>query len=263
MRGWVLTSSRPETESYTSYLSSLLTNASSHYRGSKLRILDLCTGTGCIPLLLHSRLFPDHPDLELVGVDISPAAINLAKENLEWNVQHRNLDSSARTQVTFLHGDVLDPKYTIKEDYDIVISNPPYISPRDFATDTQRSVRNFEPRLALVPPPKAHAKATALLEDDEGDVFYPRILHIAEATRAKMVLMEVDGMKQAQRAATMTRNLGRWGRVQIWRDDLEETRWTGHGREEEKAQDPNAPFLVLGDKRERAVFATSSLNVEG
>ena len=262
MGKYTLTEPRPETESYTFSLSNILTNIASHCKGSKLRILDLCTGTGCIPLLLHSQLRPGYPDLDLVGVDISPKAIRFAKKNLEWNIQNGNLTSAARTQVTFQHGDILEPEFSVKEDYDIVISNPPYISPRDFAKDTQRSVRNFEPRLALVPSQKAYSETTAPPADDQGDIFYPRILQIAEASRAKMVLMEVDGMEQAQRVATMARKLQRWGIIQIWRDDLEETRWRGNGREVERVEGPNESFSVLGHGRERAVFAEASPKVD-
>ena len=264
MEDSALNKTRPETESYTSYLGSILTKVSSHHSGSKLRILDLCTGTGCIPLLLHSLLCPAYPDLRLLGVDISSKAVQLAKKNLEWNIQLGNLASPAQSQVTFQHGDVLDPKYQMIEDYDIVISNPPYISPRDFAKDTQRSVRNFEPRLALVPPQESHKDPSTLsVDDDEGDVFYPRILQIAQASRAKMVLMEVDGMKQAKRVAAMTRKVGRWGGVQIWCDGLEETRWSGQDGQEEVVNGSDGSVPVLGHGRERAVFATTYLDIQG
>lgn len=67
--------------------------------------------------------------------------------------------------------------------FDILISNPPYISPRQFLSTTARSVREYEPLQALVPPANESDK---LSDADVGDMFYPRLLDIAERVQAKV-----------------------------------------------------------------------------
>ncbi|OJD28241.1 hypothetical protein ACJ73_00371 [Blastomyces percursus] len=209
---------RPETEAYTARVANLLLSKVApakrkhehehehdrHRHLPTLRILDLCTGTGCIPLLLHSLLSPVFPKLEICGVDISSRALRLACENLEHNIKLGTLDERAREEVSFVRGDVLSelgaadninaasngvlrreklahfitatggnfrnsrssnnnnastPTSTSPEPdtntVTILLSNPPYISPAQFTNGTTaRSVRKFEPKLALVPPPR-------------------------------------------------------------------------------------------------------------
>ncbi|KAI4834190.1 S-adenosyl-L-methionine-dependent methyltransferase [Aureobasidium sp. EXF-8845] len=214
-----------------------------HRDGSTLpkhmKILDLCTGTGCIPLLAHHEFTNKHNrkprDLEIVGVDISPSAINLANDNLQRLVDEGILSPDPKLQ--FLQADILatrDTKagsgvmsldvvleqYTStseipgKSDWDILISNPPYISPAAFAHTTTRSVKRFEPRLALVPSPPS-----PLLDSDHGDLFYPRLLSLAAKFSTKVVLFEVADLAQAERIAEMAREQGIWDRIEIWRDD--------------------------------------------
>ncbi len=95
------------------------------------KILDLCTGTGCILLsLLYNR-----DRLNGVGVDISPEALEVAREN------SRLLHIPA----TFLRSNLLNQ---VEETFDLIVSNPPYI-PRDVIEGLMEEVRDYEPRLAL------------------------------------------------------------------------------------------------------------------
>lgn len=94
--------------------------------------------------------------------------------------------------------------------WDVVTANPPYISRDGFNKDTERSVRNFEPKLALVP------YATDGRHPE--DVFYPAIIDKAEMLKAKILLMEVADTSQAVRVARHAAASGNWGRVEIWRD---------------------------------------------
>lgn len=98
--------------------------------------------------------------------------------------------------------------------WDLLISNPPYISPSAYWKTTMRSVRKFEPKLALVPPPRSKFDDT-----QQGDMFYPRLLKIAEEVEAKIVLLEVADLEQALRVARLAQKLNTFDGIEIWRDD--------------------------------------------
>ncbi|KAK5107563.1 hypothetical protein LTR62_001006 [Meristemomyces frigidus] len=243
----ILSISSPETAAYVSYLSRLLLHERLPHH---LRVLDLCTGTGCIPLLFHHELHATRPELdttpEFVGVDISATAINLANEN------RATYALSARPAVgtiTFLDADVLATESSLpaaispdlttaldthhssgtygRPNYDILISNPPYISPRAFRRTTARSVQHFEPALALVPPASQQDQATRIANTnplepettDPGDTFYPHLLSHAATLNTQIALLEVADMSQALRVAAMAVRQGIWERVEIWRDE--------------------------------------------
>lgn len=96
---------------------------------SNIKILDLCTGSGAIGL----RLKKEYPNSEVVLSDISPQALEVAKENSK----NLNLD------VKIIQSDLFE---NIKEKYDVIISNPPYIMDDEEIEDI---VKNNEPKLAL------------------------------------------------------------------------------------------------------------------
>ena len=109
------------------------------------RVLDLCTGSGCIAIALKKR----HPDWQVTGVDISPAAIEVAKENAVRN----------GVDVEFLVMDITSDEF---EAYyaqiaanvpppDIIVSNPPYVCESEKA-QMRRNVLDYEPHLALFVP---------------------------------------------------------------------------------------------------------------
>ena len=210
-----------------------------------MRVLDLCTGSGCIPLLF-AHIFPYEElgvnDLDIVGVDISSKAISLAQFNQRRILQeykdsiHNICGISGRARKTateniqFLKADILEAVPGARagmstklcqtltrngnSSWDIVLSNPPYISPKAFDRTTSRSVRKFEPKLALVP----HILVPV---DDEiqGDWFYPRLLELSEAVNANILLVEVSDMDQAIRVAAMARERKRWQGIEIWHDN--------------------------------------------
>jgi len=178
---------------------------------------------------LHALLAPHIPALEIVGVDISPSALTLSNKNLEHNITHGHLLPRARKQVRFCYGDVLAGKLDLdvkgevggKTGWDIVISNPPYISPEGYERETERSVRLWEPRLALVPPPLGGKWK----EGDKGDTFYNALLSFAHDVSARILLMEVAGTAQAGRVVDMaiaaTRNGDKsWEGIEVWHDEL-------------------------------------------
>lgn len=97
------------------------------------RIADLGTGSGCIGL----SLLQEWPQSHLIAFDVSQEALLVAQENA------RNLGLLQR--VEFVCGDVLTHNFT--ELFDLVVSNPPYISPDD--TRLENTVKLHEPHAAL------------------------------------------------------------------------------------------------------------------
>jgi methylase of polypeptide subunit release factors len=220
---------RQDTAASVTHLARLVRNAQN--LPAELRVLDLCTGTGCIPLLFRHEFTSRRKDVDLriVGVDISDKSMSLARYNL------RKIEKSTQAKhgmITFTKADVLAdpfadqiagaplPLQTVLNHkrwvpfWDILISNPPYISPSAYWKTTTRSVRGFEPKLALVPVTKSK------LDDiQQGDMFYPPLLKIARQVEAKIVLLEVADLEQALRVAQHAREMDIFEGIEIWRDE--------------------------------------------
>lgn len=189
--------------------------------GQALRILDLCTGTGCIALLLHALLAPHYKQIQVIGIDVSPNALELAQKNLQHNVQRGLLAHRASNEIEFYHADILGcndsiiskvaeimPKLARSETLcgslnsgcDLLISNPPYISNSNMRDGTTaRSVRLFEPRLALVPP---NSSSSTGCENTE-DIFYHRILSLSIKLRPRITVLECGDLMQARRVVEL------------------------------------------------------------
>jgi len=103
--------------------------------GRPLRVLDLCTGSGCVALALGRK----RPDLSTIGVDLSRDALELAEQN--------RASLELTELVSFVHGDLFDA-LTPGEAFDAIVSNPPYVPSSEIAT-LEPSVQHFEPHLAL------------------------------------------------------------------------------------------------------------------
>lgn len=101
-----------------------------------LRVLDLCTGSGCIAIALARNL----RFATVEAVDISTDALDVA---------HRNA-SSLRAKVDFRHADVLAMKPD-PDSFDIIVSNPPYIAEHERAS-MSANVIDYEPHIALFVP---------------------------------------------------------------------------------------------------------------
>jgi HemK-like putative methylase len=231
-----------------------------------LRVLDLCTGTGCIPLLLYEilsgqqvRAAEGHRGAEILGVDISTAALDLARKNLHHNISLSHLPKETAKDISFTQADVLEsssntPKPHHSTDipslldvlksrgplnWDIVTANPPYISPTHFSpsasgyTRTARSVRKYEPQLALVPSQSILVppiwKHLGNVQPTRGDEFYYHILPLIEELDVRVAVMEVGDSEQAGRVAELARRMIRKacgesgergaGLVEVWFDD--------------------------------------------
>lgn len=105
-------------------------------RGTGARVLDLCTGSGCIGLAMAHEL----PTARVVMIDASRRALNIARKNIRLNAL------SDRT--VCIEADAMSAPADNLGSFDIILSNPPYIASAEIATlDT--SVKDFEPRMAL------------------------------------------------------------------------------------------------------------------
>lgn len=129
---------RPETENWTIRLAELLSPTPTH----PISLLDLGTGTGCIPLLL-CHLWPSE-SVRALGIDISPHAIQLANENAS------RIDIRGNKFKT-LEADYLSSNFinAIEPPYDVVTANPPYIPLHEYV-ELPSDVKDFEDRGALL-----------------------------------------------------------------------------------------------------------------
>lgn len=120
---------RPETEH-------LVEVALAHLAGrSHPRVLDLCTGSGCVALAIALN----QPRASVDAVDIQPHAIALAREN----VAHHG------ATVQIHAGDLFQALPTGSGPYDVIVSNPPYIAVHEYA-DLSETIRRHEDPVALV-----------------------------------------------------------------------------------------------------------------
>nr|MCR5192632.1 peptide chain release factor N(5)-glutamine methyltransferase [Bacteroidales bacterium] len=102
------------------------------------RVLDLCTGSGCIAIAIAKRW----PEAEVSAVDVSSGALAKARHNAIVN----------NVEVAFMQMDLLnDDGQDVFETYDLIISNPPYIVESE-KEDMQRNVLDWEPESALFVP---------------------------------------------------------------------------------------------------------------
>jgi release factor glutamine methyltransferase len=125
---------RPETEELVEWVLS-------EVRGQKSEvgsILDIGTGSGCIPITLKKHL----PQTQVSGLDISPAALQTAMQNALLN----------EVEVEFIEADILNPPIAIRNtQYAIFISNPPYVTEHE-KQDMHQNVLSHEPHSALFVP---------------------------------------------------------------------------------------------------------------
>lgn len=255
---------RPETETYTEELGRLILSMArtgaenkSLLERNQIRILDLCTGSGCIALSLHSILKPPpgtRPvdprlpkaaiDVRILGIDISKDAIKLARDNLKHNISKGLLHPDAEKDVVFIKENVLkiaqgEKKIVIGDktvkvekqskgentsQWDVVISNPPYISALGYALKTEASVRKYEPVQALVPDlAPEDGSRDPLRTSGSGDQFYMPIIRIARDVQAKLIAMEVGDTEQATRVLSRLRQKLSFHdstrAIEAWRDD--------------------------------------------
>lgn len=104
-----------------------------------IRVIDLCTGSGCIACALVT----EHPNMEVLALDIAPEALALAQRNVE---AQGVADRVAVRESDLLSTVVADSDN--KGSFDVIVSNPPYI-PSQVVDTLAAEVNDYEPRLAL------------------------------------------------------------------------------------------------------------------
>ncbi|MCI7105342.1 MAG: peptide chain release factor N(5)-glutamine methyltransferase [Lachnobacterium sp.] len=153
-----------------------------------MKVMDMCTGSGCV---LISILKNAH-DVEGIGYDISKQAINVAKENAKFN----------EVPAVFERSDLFED--VVENDFDMIVSNPPYI-PTDVVATLMPEVSQFEPREAL---------------DGKGDglYFYSKILEQCKNYMKPdgYILFEI-GCEQGDAVSTMMRLAG-FSEVRVIKD---------------------------------------------
>jgi release factor glutamine methyltransferase len=123
-------------------------------RNAPVRIIDLCTGSGCLAVSLAKEL----PAARVIATDASEKALAVARENTR--------DHGVSERIRFLLGDLFEPleELDIRGRIDIIVSNPPYIQECDLAA-LQPEVRDYEPEIALVAGPKGTEVAVRVISD--------------------------------------------------------------------------------------------------
>lgn len=158
---------RPETEE--------LVEAVIRARGSEpgLKVLDLCTGSGCIAWALAFEL----REAEVIAVDISAPALDIARGQFEGKVD-------------FVQADVLAETLPLDGPFDVIVSNPPYILGEE-KLDMRSNVLDYEPDIALFAP------------DSDPLAFYRAIARHAERLLAPggLAVLEINPLLAEQTAA--------------------------------------------------------------
>lgn len=153
------------------------------------RVLDLCTGTGCIIISLAKLCHLERA----VGSDFSGEALETAKKNAE----------KLEANVDFFCGDLWEA-LPEKEAFDIIVSNPPYIPTAEISE--------------LMPEVREHEPMTALDGDADGLAFYRRIAERAGdyLTKDGRIFFEI-GCEQAEDVSGLLREHG-FGEIQVIKD---------------------------------------------
>jgi release factor glutamine methyltransferase len=164
-------------------------------RDRRVRIIDLCTGSGCIAVCLAKELASAH----VIATDASERALAVARENAR---KHGVAD-----RIRYLEGDLFEPleELDIRGQIDIVVSNPPYVRAGELPM-LQPEVREYEPELALVAGP-------------DGTEIAARIITFAsEYLRKSGTFIMEMGLGQAETLTRMVEATGAYSKPGILKD---------------------------------------------
>lgn len=161
-------------------------------RKESVTVLDIGTGSGCIPI----TLIKEHSTMDIQAIDISEDALAVARRNAK---EHKVV-------VVFKHFDFLNDDITSLGKYDVVISNPPYIPVEEKAV-MGASVIAHEPHIAL------------FTDDDRGLEFYAKIAEYADVLLHEQgqIFLEMNEY-HSQLIAQLYQSLGAHYSVEIIKD---------------------------------------------
>lgn len=177
---------RPETEE----LCDLIVRENSDAK----RILDIGTGSGCIPVSLKHAL----PQAEVFACDVCAEALGVAMDNAIQN----------QTEVQFIKADVLDASFPTRftGSFDVIVSNPPYVL-RSEADTMEKPVLDHEPALAL------------FVEGNDPILFYRHIIgHCSNMLNPDGKLYFELNPITADAVANCARESGMFAEVKLWKD---------------------------------------------
>lgn len=152
---------RPETEELVDWvLTEMIKQPNKNWR-----VLDIGTGTGCIPITIKK----EYGNSEVSSIDVSKEALVVAKENAQL----------LNAEVTFIEKDILTAE--LLDSYDIIISNPPYVRNLE-KVEIHENVLQHEPHLAL------------FVDDHDPLIFYRKITELAHENLADngMLFFEIN-----------------------------------------------------------------------
>ncbi|THH15133.1 hypothetical protein EW146_g5290 [Bondarzewia mesenterica] len=188
-----------------------------------VRVLDICTGSGCIPLLLCKKWAPG--STYAVGIDIAPAALELAAENaavcgvstVPPPINDSNRGEALQNVFTPLRGDVRDPVNLATalplRPFNVVTANPPYITREDYEA-LPPSVKDFEDPAALIGDHPGTPERGGL-------TFYYDIARLLRQkgvlSEGALVALEV-GDGQAREVEKIVRSETQLGTTEVWMD---------------------------------------------
>ena len=161
---------RPETEELVEWITKEVTKLQSDKvakldievistinKEKTLSILDIGTGTGCIPISLAKNL----SDVQISAIDVSSKALEVARQNATLN----------KVDVSFLEMDILETR-ELPQQYNLIVSNPPYVRELE-KVEISNNVLENEPHLAL------------FVKDDNPLIFYSKIADLAKSNLKK------------------------------------------------------------------------------
>ena len=142
---------RPETEELVEWI----------IESQKFEILDIGTGTGCIPISLKANL----PHVNVSAIDVSEKALEVARRNAVSNKVEINFIQTNILEVEDL-SQLQTPNFQLPTSFDIIVSNPPYVRNLE-KEEIKKNVLDYEPHLAL------------FVEDTDALLFYRKIAQLA------------------------------------------------------------------------------------
>jgi len=154
---------RPETEELVEWI---IESQKSKVQSQKLKILDIGTGTGCIPISLKVNL----SQANVSAIDVSGQALEVAKRNAELN----------KVEVNFIQTNILEVE-NLNQHFDVIVSNPPYVRNLE-KQEIKKNVLDYEPHLAL------------FVEDTDALLFYRKIAQLAlkNLTQNGLLFFEIN-----------------------------------------------------------------------